>query len=107
MTSRWWFYPALLAVSLAGLVSPEDVFAGLGHPAVVTVAAVGVSGVIMIDLATFVMKENERPYLHPVRDRLGNVVLTEDKPADHPWQHGISEHRAFARRRCAPVTSAD
>lgn len=31
---------ALLAVALAGLVSPEDVFAGLGHPAVVTVAAV-------------------------------------------------------------------
>ena len=31
---------ALLAVALAGLVSPEDMFAGLGHPAVVTVAAV-------------------------------------------------------------------
>ena len=42
-----------------------------------------------IDLASFVMKENERPYLHPVRDAGGNVVLTEDKPADHPWQHGI------------------
>jgi hypothetical protein len=42
-----------------------------------------------IDLASFVMKENARPYLHPVRDATGNVVLTEDKPADHPWQHGI------------------
>ena len=42
-----------------------------------------------IDLASFVMKENARPYLHPVRDCLGKVVLTEDKPADHPWQHGI------------------
>ena len=42
-----------------------------------------------IDLASFVMKENARPYLHPVRDATGNVLLTEDKPADHPWQHGI------------------
>jgi len=42
-----------------------------------------------IDLASFVMKENARPYLHPVRDCLGKVLLTEDKPADHPWQHGI------------------
>jgi hypothetical protein len=30
-----------------------------------------------------------RPYLHPLRDASGQVVLTEDKPADHPWQHGI------------------
>jgi len=42
-----------------------------------------------IDLASFVMKENARPYLHPVRDCLGKVILSEDKPADHPWQHGI------------------
>ena len=42
-----------------------------------------------VDLASFVMKENARPYLHPVRDAMGKVVLTEDKPADHPWQHGI------------------
>ncbi|MCU0670514.1 MAG: SLC13 family permease, partial [Myxococcota bacterium] len=31
---------ALLVVALAGLVAPGQVFAGLGHPAVVTVAAV-------------------------------------------------------------------
>ncbi|HUE74504.1 MAG TPA: SLC13 family permease [Pirellulaceae bacterium] len=31
---------ALVTIALAGLVPPEDVFAGLGHPAVVTVAAV-------------------------------------------------------------------
>jgi len=42
-----------------------------------------------IELASFVMNENARPYLHPVRDATGSVVLTEDKPADHPWQHGI------------------
>jgi hypothetical protein len=42
-----------------------------------------------IELATYVMETNSRPYLHPVRDASGNAVLTEDKPADHPWQHGI------------------
>src|SRR5204863_9557073 len=42
-----------------------------------------------IELATCVMEPNSRPYLHPVRDASGRVVLTEDKPADHPWQHGI------------------
>jgi hypothetical protein len=35
------------------------------------------------------MDPNLRPYLHPLRDASGRVVLTEDKPADHPWQHGI------------------
>ncbi len=42
-----------------------------------------------IELATYVMETNSRPYLHPVRDASGRVVLTEDRPADHPWQHGI------------------
>jgi hypothetical protein len=42
-----------------------------------------------IELASYVMETNSRPYLHPVRDASGRVVLTEDKPADHPWQHGI------------------
>jgi putative heme-binding domain-containing protein len=42
-----------------------------------------------VELATYVMEPNIRPYLHPVRDASGRVVLTEDRPADHPWQHGI------------------
>src|SRR6185503_8537417 len=42
-----------------------------------------------VELATYVMETNTRPYLHPVRDAAGRVVLTEDRPADHPWQHGI------------------
>ena len=42
-----------------------------------------------VDLATYVMKTNSRPYLHPVRDASGKVVLTDDMPADHVWQHGI------------------
>ena len=41
------------------------------------------------EIATFVMDPKLRPYLHPLRDASGRVVLTEDKPADHPWQHGI------------------
>src|SRR6266542_1088305 len=41
------------------------------------------------ELATFVMDPKLRPYLHPLLDASGRVVLTEDKPADHPWQHGI------------------
>jgi hypothetical protein len=42
-----------------------------------------------VDLAAFVMDPKMRPYLHPVRDASGKVVLTEDQPADHVWQHGI------------------
>lgn len=40
-------------------------------------------------LASYVMDPKFRPYLHPVRDPAGRVVLTDDRPADHPWQHGI------------------
>lgn len=42
-----------------------------------------------IDLITCVTGPDLRPYLHPVRDPSGKVVLTDDKPSDHPWQHGI------------------
>jgi hypothetical protein len=35
------------------------------------------------------MDPKERPYLHPVRDASGATVLTDNRPADHPWQHGI------------------
>jgi hypothetical protein len=35
------------------------------------------------------MEPTARPYLHPVHDPSGQIVLTEDHPADHPWQHGI------------------
>ncbi|HKS37700.1 MAG TPA: PVC-type heme-binding CxxCH protein, partial [Verrucomicrobiae bacterium] len=42
-----------------------------------------------IELATYVMETDSRPYLHPVRDASGRDVLTEDRPGDHPWQHGI------------------
>jgi len=42
-----------------------------------------------VELVTYVTETNSRPYLHPVHDASGRVVLTEDRPADHPWQHGI------------------
>lgn len=41
------------------------------------------------ELGSFVMDPKLRPYLHPLRDASGQVVLTQDRPADHPWQHGI------------------
>lgn len=42
-----------------------------------------------VALATYVMDPSLRPYLHPVRNPSGSVVLTEDRPEDHIWQHGI------------------
>jgi hypothetical protein len=35
------------------------------------------------------MDPKERPYMHPVNDPSGAVTLTDNRPADHPWQHGI------------------
>jgi hypothetical protein len=42
-----------------------------------------------VELAHYIMEPGSRPYLHPVRDPSGRVILTEDRPADHLWQHGI------------------
>lgn len=41
------------------------------------------------DLAIYNAAPGARPYLHPVRDAAGRQVLTQDRPEDHPWQHGI------------------
>lgn len=41
------------------------------------------------DLAIYHAELGRRPYLHPVYDPSGRQVLTEDRPSDHPWQHGI------------------
>lgn len=61
---------ALLTVTLAGIVEPEDAFLGFGHPAVITVAAVLVvshglmnSGVVAI-LSEWLGKTGERPVVH-------------------------------------------
>ena len=43
----------------------------------------------MVELLTYVIDPNLRPYLHPVRDPSASLVLTDDRPADHPWQHGV------------------
>src|SRR5688500_1109087 len=40
-------------------------------------------------LLTYVAIPGQRPYFHPVMDASGKHVLTQDRPDDHPWQHGI------------------
>ena len=40
-------------------------------------------------LLTYNAVPGQRPYLHPVMDASGKHVLTQDRPDDHPWQHGI------------------
>ncbi|MBD3619028.1 MAG: SLC13 family permease [Chromatiales bacterium] len=63
---------ALLFVTLAGLVSPQQAFAGLGHPAVVTVAAVlvlsrGLMNAGVVDhLARFLSRVGDRPAVQVV-----------------------------------------
>lgn len=41
------------------------------------------------ELLAYQMNPEVRGYLHPVKDPSGKTTLTEDKPADHVWQHGI------------------
>jgi putative membrane-bound dehydrogenase-like protein len=41
------------------------------------------------ELLTYVMDPALRPYIHPLRDPSGVHVLTDDRPADHVWQHGV------------------
>ena len=40
-------------------------------------------------LVGFSCEPGERHYLHPVHGPGGGPVLTQDRPTDHPWQHGI------------------
>ncbi len=60
---------ALLAIAIAGLVPTEDLFAGFGHPAVVTVAAVLVvsqglvNGGVVDNIARLLGKVGHRPTL--------------------------------------------
>lgn len=41
------------------------------------------------ELLNYVTDPAVRPYLHPVKDPSGTTTLTQDRPDDHPWQHGI------------------
>jgi len=41
------------------------------------------------DLLTFVCAPGGRHYLHPLHGPGGGPVLTQDRPTDHPWQHGV------------------
>ncbi len=49
----------------------------------------GADGKSWVPLLDYVMDPALRPYIHPLRDPGGKNVLTDDKPGDHPWQHGI------------------
>jgi hypothetical protein len=40
-------------------------------------------------LLAYHCRPGERPYLHPVNGPGGGPVLTQDRPTDHPWQHGV------------------
>src|SRR5579884_3932310 len=40
-------------------------------------------------LVAYRCRPGERPYLHPVHGPGAGPVLTQDRPSDHPWQHGI------------------
>jgi hypothetical protein len=40
-------------------------------------------------LAGFVCQPGGRQYLHPLHGPAGGPVLTQDRPTDHPWQHGV------------------
>ncbi|MGZ8899489.1 MAG: DUF6807 family protein, partial [Limisphaerales bacterium] len=53
------------------------------------VRALAPGGKNWVNLATYVAQPGSRPYLHPVYDATGRQVLTQDRPDDHPWQHGI------------------
>jgi di/tricarboxylate transporter len=71
---------ALLVVTLAGIVPPEEAFMGLGHPAVVTVAAVlvlsrGLLNAGVVDaLARHLTKVGDRPWVQ-VLTMAGIVAL--------------------------------
>ncbi len=71
---------ALLVVALTGLVPPDEVFMGLGHPAVITVAAVlvisrGLENAGVVDmLARFLTKVGDRPWVQ-VGTMTGIVAL--------------------------------
>jgi hypothetical protein len=68
---------------------------------------------------TYVCQPGARAYLHPVRAVASAQVLTQDRPTDHPWQHGVftalhavagldfwTEHRTPAAERGTIVHEA-
>jgi putative heme-binding domain-containing protein len=59
------------------------------EPAKLVVQSRAPDSVEWVPLVTYVMEAGGRPYMHPLKDASGKIILTEDKPADHVWQHGI------------------
>lgn len=43
----------------------------------------------LVPMVGYRCRIGERPYLHPLHGPGGGPVLTQDRPTDHPWQHGV------------------
>jgi putative heme-binding domain-containing protein len=68
---------------------PQDdkaIFLTPGDKKLVVNAKIGGS---VSELIAYVTDPALRPYLHPVKHPAGRTTLTQDRPDDHPWQHGI------------------
>ena len=78
----------LLAAIAVAIASHADDLK-LQHTETNIVVHVGNAGGNSRPLLTYVAFPGQRPYLHPVFDASGRHVLTQDRPDDHPWQHGI------------------
>lgn len=61
---------------------------------------IGRVGTLVID-PDVAASESPRPYLHPLRDARGRPI-TEFRPADHDWHHGLSIAVAVVRRGSDP-----
>ncbi len=66
---------ALLVVALTGLVPPQEVFSGLGHPAVVTVGAVLVISIVGWRLIPQRKKQEPSTELFEIRDYLTELIV--------------------------------
>jgi len=42
-----------------------------------------------IELLRFEHSNDQRPFIHPLRDARTGTVLTALRPGDHPWQYGV------------------
>lgn len=40
-------------------------------------------------LVVYSCRPGARPHLHPLYGPNGGPILTQDRPTDHPWQHGV------------------
>jgi hypothetical protein len=79
----FWLASGLLSAAESARITLERTETNL------LVRALASDGKTWTTLVNYVAENGERPYMHPVFDARGKVVLTQDRPDDHPWQHGI------------------